>query len=639
MSKPLFNFRSRAWASACTLVLAAALSQCSSKEEEKAQDITAEKEAYYKEKSDFFIFAKPEDLPADLEWVDNSVLPEIGSEQAKKGGIAYAAIDAFPATLRTTGPDANGSFRNYLLDEVTVGLAQPHPNARNKYFPGVAKTWAVDPKTQTVYLRLDPDARWSDGEKVTVDDFFFTFFFYQSPYIKQPWYNNWYGTKYTGIVKYDDYTMAIKVKDNKPDLDAMALGINPVPEHFYKEFGPDFPERYQWRFVPTTGAYVVKDEDIKKGRSIALTRVQDWWAKDKKFFKNRYNYDRVEFQIIADSAKAFDVFKMGALNAANITLPEYWYLKLPDTDPDVQKGYIHKAVFYNDRPRPTYGLWINRARPHLDNRDVRVGINFAANFDLVIEKYFRGDYDRMRTTSDGFGEFTHPTLTARSFSVDKAREHFAKAGFTQSGPDGILVNGQGQRLSFTVSTGYDNFKDMLAILKEEARKCGLELNIEIQDGTTAWRKVQEKNHDIAFSAFGTFVEMYPRYWETWHSVNANKAQTNNLCNFGNPEMDKMIETYDASADAAEMQALAHKMEEMLAEDGCFVPGFVIPFYRSAYWRWVKFPEDFNVMTSESAGEWWLAWIDEELKKETLEARKTGKTFPPEIRVFDQYRRK
>lgn len=627
----------RPLAAACSFLLAMVLGQCSSQEKQAEQDITAEKEAYYKSKPDFFIFATPADLPANLTWIDGSDLPEIGSENAKKGGIAYSAIDAFPATLRTTGPDANGSFRNYLLDEVMIGLAMPHPNVRNKYMPGLAKQWAVDPGKTTVYIKLDPDARWSDGEKVNVDDFFFTFFFYQSAYIKQPWYNNWYGTKYTGIVKYDDETMAIKVKDNRPDLDAMALGINPVPEHFYKEFGADFPERYQWRFVPTTGAYVVQDQDIKKGRSIALTRLQAWWARDKKFYKNRYNYDRVEFQIVADTAKAFEIFKKGDLNAFNVTLADYWYLKLPDSDPDVQKGYIQKSTFYNDRPRPPYGFWINRARPLLDNKDIRVGINYATNFDLVIEKYFRGDYTRMRTNSDGFGEFTNPTLKARPFSVEKAREEFAKAGFTQSGPDGILTNGQGQRLSFTVTTGYDNFKDMLAILKEEARKCGLELNIEVQDTTTAWRKIQEKNHDIAFAAFGTFVEMYPRYWENWHSVNANKPQTNNLCNYGNPEADKLIETYDASSDAGQMKEIAHKLEEMIAEDGCFVPGFVIPFYRSAYWRWIKFPEDFNVMTSETAGEFWLAWIDEEAKKETLEARKTGKTFPPEIKVYDKYR--
>ncbi len=637
MSKPHLTRRliSISLAGICLSVL----SHCSKKEEQAVIDNTEEVLAYYKSKPDFFQFKTMDDLPRDLVWVDNMDLPDIGSPNAKKGGTVFGAIDAFPATLRTVGPDANGSFRNYLLDETTVSLAILHPNVRNKFVPGLAKQWSVDVKNKTVYIKLDPDARWSDGEKVTSDDFVFSFFFHQSSYIQQPWYNNWYGTKYTGIIKYDDHTLAIKVKDGKPDLDAMALGVSPVPQHFYKELGKDYTQRYQWRFIPTTGAYVVKEEDIKKGRSIALTRLKDWWAKDKKYFKNRYNVDRVELQVVNDTTKAFELFKKGELNGFNVTLAEYWYLKLPDTDPDVQKGYINKTVFYNDRPRPTYGLWINTAHPLLDNKDIRTGINYATNFELVIEKLFRGDYMRMRTTSDGYGEFSHPSMRARVFSVDKARESFAKAGFTQSGSDGILVNAQGQRLSFNVSTGYDHFKDMLAILKEEARKCGLELTIEILDGTTAWRKVQEKNHDIAFTAFGTFVEMYPRYWETWHSKNAGKPQTNNLCNLNVPAMDKLIDQYDASDDAELMKRLAHQMEEMIADEACFVPGFVMPFYRSAYWRWVQYPDDFNVMTSETAGEWWMSWIDEDIKRETLEARQSGRTFPPQVRVFDQYKPK
>ena len=36
-------------------------------------------------------------------------------------------------------------------------------------------------------------------------------------------------------------------------------------------------------------------------------------------------------------------------------------------------------------------------------------------------------------------------------------------------------------------------------------------------------------------------------------------------------------------------------------------------------------------------EYFLSWIDTEMKTETLEARKSGKTFPPVIEVYDQYR--
>ena len=98
----------------------------------------------------------------------------------------------------------------------------------------------------------------------------------------------------------------------------------------------------------------------------------------------------------------------------------------------------------------------------------------------------------MQTSSDGYGEFTHPTLLAREFDIDKAQEAFARAGFTKRGPDGVLEDATGQRLSFTFSSGYEQYKDVLTILKEEALKAGLELRLEILDSTAGFKKVQEK---------------------------------------------------------------------------------------------------------------------------------------------------
>jgi microcin C transport system substrate-binding protein len=303
-------------------------------------------------------------------------------------------------------------------------------------------------------------------------------------------------------------------------------------------------------------------------------------------------------------------------------------------------------------PRPTYGLWINSSRPLLDNRDVRIGIHHATNWELVIEKFFRGDAVRMQTTSDGYGDFTHPTLRARTFSVERALESFARAGFTERGPDGVLVNGQGQRLSFTLTTGYEALRDILTILREEARKAGLEFRLEVLDATASWKKVQEKQHDIQFSAFAVSAEMYPRYWETYHSANAYKnaflsdgtpnparevhTQTNNLEMIALPELDRLIEAYDQSSDVQEMKRLAFQMEEILHDYASFVPGFINPFFRVGTWRWVGNPPGFNVKISRSWDEYYLYWIDEEMKRETLEARRSRTTFEPQVRVYDQF---
>ncbi len=108
-----------------------------------------------------------------------------------------------------------------------------------------------------------------------------------------PWYNNFYSTKYTNITKFDDHTISVTLAEAKPDpLMFFEEDLLPKPRHFYKEFGEDYVERYQWNLEPTTGAYTILAGDINKGRSIVQTRLEDWWAKDKKFVRYRFNPDK-----------------------------------------------------------------------------------------------------------------------------------------------------------------------------------------------------------------------------------------------------------------------------------------------------------------------------------------------------------
>ncbi len=626
----------------------------------EAYDNSQDMAEHFANHPDFFRFLTDGDIPKDLNWENGSELSEFSSPEAKKGGTYRGAIQDFPRTLRILGPDANGSFRPYILDYNFMQYAHRHPNFTEVkeggfyFFPGVAKEWALDYDGKQVFVRINPDARWSDGEPITTEDVSFSFYFYQQEYHKQIWYHDWYGPgiNYSHVTVYDDYTFAVGLSERRPNMLNLVLELTPLPRHFFKEYGPDYNERYQWRFVTTSGPYVINDSDIKKGRSITLTRNKDWWAKDLKFWRNRFNYDRMRFEVIRDSSKAFESFLRGDLDTARLNLPEYWYEKLPNDSPLVNQGYIHKYEFFNDKPRPTYGLWINSSRPFLNNRDVRVGINYATNWDMVCEQYFRGDATRMNTTADGYGPFTHPTLKARPFDTDKALAAFAKAGFTKRDADGVLINDQGQRLSFDLTTGYESLKDVLTILREEALKAGLELRVEVLESTAAWKKAQEKKHEILFSAFGVAPEMYPRYKETYYSdrayenpwtedgqVNPDrkpKTQSNNLQLIASKELDKMIEAYDNSEDVDEMIALAYKMEEFLAEDASFVPGFVLPTMKVGAWRWIGFPRDFSVKLADQIREYRLDWLDEDKKKETLEAMKTGKTFEPVVKTIGKY---
>ena len=181
----------------------------------------------------FAFNAMAEKLPTDLNWISNLNEPLFASEDAKQGGILHSYMQSFPQTLRTVGPDSNGAFRPYMLDNAPA-LVSRHPNTL-KFIPGLATSWAYGHDDKTVYFKLDPTAKWSDGEKVMADDYLFTLTYHRSKDIVAPWYNDYYTTEIDNIIKYDDYTIAVKMVEKK-DRDNLMLdagSLQPRPKHFF----------------------------------------------------------------------------------------------------------------------------------------------------------------------------------------------------------------------------------------------------------------------------------------------------------------------------------------------------------------------------------------------------------------------
>ena len=612
---------------------------------------------FYKADSDFFTIKTTADIPGDLKWEDGSNELVFSSPKAKRGGTMSIHTGDWPRTLRFVGPDASGSFRRHILDSNALGLVESHPET-DGYYPSIAKRWAVAKDKRTVYFELDPEARFSDGEPVKVTDFFFHFYFMRSKHLKAPWYNDHYdSSKFNNITIYNTRTFSMTYHKAKPDV-VEKINIRPVPEHHYEELDEDFLKDYQWVFEPTAGPYEVRKENINDGVAITITRVPNWWGSDKKFFKNRFNPDKIRVTVVREPAKVFELFRKGELDWHGMSLPDDWYEKLPNDAPEVVKGYIHKVQFYNDIPRPTWALRINCSKPLLDNRDIRQGLHHAMNWELVNKEIFHGDFERMQTVADGYGGRSNPKVKVREFSVEKAKAAFAKAGFTESGGDGILRNKEGKKLSFTITTGYKRFSSLLTVLKQEALKAGVELNLEILELTAGWKKTDEKDHEIAFGGLNNSVELYPRFWEPYHSDNAYKEEgsskfnangslkddvtlkpnTNNATVTADAELDKLIKQYREAADLDEITRLSHLLIERLHDQAGYIPAWTKPWYRVGYWRWVKWPDAFNAKQSRDWEEYHLHWLDPAAKAKTLEAVKAGKTFKKVVKVHDQYRK-
>lgn len=593
---------------------------------------------------DYLKIGTPAEIPTDLVWETGMEQPEIGDERAKKGGVLRRHILEFPPTIRPIGPNANNSFRGELYDLIDMPLVTYHLETM-KLIPGLAKEWAVSSDKRTIYFRLNPAARYSDGVPVSARDYLITAYIAVSDNIVNPYAKQFYRENIAQIAMYDDATLSISLPEANYFGPLTAGALTPSPAHFYNEYGPDYAERYQWRFPPTTGAYEVLPGDIVKGVSITQTRVRDWWAKDNKYYQYRFNPDKLVSVVVRDESKAFELFRAGELDTFPITRPELWYEK--SEIPPVYEGYIERATFYNRYPRVPFGFYLNVTKPPLDNRDVRVGICYAMNWQKVIDVLFRGDYQRLNSFNDGFIPFSDPTIRARPYSISKAREAFAKAGFTEEGPDGILRKPDGTRLSVSLSyPGISRFDRMFALLREEAKPCGFELRLDGLEPTVAYKKQMQKQHEMAFSAWNTSPPS-PDFHQFLHSTNAfddkgnPKPNTNNTFLWARPDTDRLSEVVRNAATEEELTDAVRKLQNIMHDEAMFIPGYTVDFIRLGYWRWVQWPDSktthFSPPVTYDPHETYVLWIDTEVKEETLAARRAGKVFPEVSKVIADYR--
>jgi microcin C transport system substrate-binding protein len=566
-----------------------------------------------------------EKLPEGIKWITNNTAPLFASPDAKKGGTYRTYMSSFPLTLRHVGPDANGAFANiiYSLDRSLLSI---HSNTE-EILPDIATHWAFGDDNRTMYFKLDPDVRWSDGKPVTADDFVYTLEFMRSKNIIAPFYNNYYTEVLDRVIKYDDYTIAVVSTKPLPELH-LRLTISPTPRHFYGEVPKDFVRRFNWKIAPNTGPYDISV--VKKGKYITLQRKKNWWGENKRYFKNRFNVDKIKYTVIRDLNTIFEYFKNNKIDSFPIVLPNYWHDKAKNMDV-YRNGYVEKVWFYNDSPQPARGFWLNQNLDLFKDPNLRHAFAHAINMEKLLIGILRNDYRRLHNHYTGYGEYTNPLIKAREYSVDKVGQLMKKSGWAR-GSDGIWQKGT-RRFSVKINYSAENHTQRLVVLKEEAKKAGIEMILKRLDGSTAWKLNLEKKHEVAWTGFSTSLR--PKFWEHYHSVNAFKPQTNNFTNTSDPELDKLIEQYRSSLDIAKRVELSRQIQGILFEIGAFVPSYMVGYTREAFWRWWKFPEvpgtkHSDVLFDELGSG--LFWLDQTVKDQTLEAMKNKNTFEPVTRI-------
>ncbi len=191
----------------------------------------------------------------------------------KKGGSYTEAIVGSPSLVNPLFALANPTDLD-LTRLVYAGILRKDTDGN--VVPDLAERFTVSTDQKTYTIRLKPNARWHDGERVTADDVVFTIERIQNPEMKSPLAQSFHGVT---VTKIDDATIQITLKEVfAPFIETLTTGI--LPKHLWYDVPTTTASLAEYNLKPVGAgpfrfASFIKD---KKGvlKSYTLERFDDY---------------------------------------------------------------------------------------------------------------------------------------------------------------------------------------------------------------------------------------------------------------------------------------------------------------------------------------------------------------------------
>lgn len=405
--------------------------------------------------------------------------------------------------------------------------------------PDLAKEWKISEDGLTYTFYLEEGVKWHDGVPFTSKDVKWTIEAIQKN--KGRMYN-----EYSAIESIDcpnDHTVVFHL--SRPDAALLSFlswyACFMMPEHIYA--GTDWTTNPANQSPIGTGPF--KFVSWKPGQSIELAANED-------YFKGAPAVKKLVFRIIPDTSTALQAFKNGEVDIMGAAPP---YSEIANLQKDAKA-----TVLMKDYPSRYY-LGFNFARPELQDHRVREAIAMAVDRTEILQKAFQS------IGAEAWGFYTPRIAWAfndqdRAPALDVAR---ANALLDEAGlkPD---ANGTRLKLDFVHFTSAQ-VADTAAILKEQLKKIGVELNI-IQLEMSAWtpRIRKEMNFDLTMTNGFHGPDPHNLYGRI-----ATDGGNRVTGTYSNPELDQVLLDAVKESDQTKRGELYKKAQKIMSEDLPIVP--------------------------------------------------------------------
>ncbi len=259
-------------------------------------------------------------------------------------------------------------------------------------YPLLAEKISIDPDRKWVEFTLNPKAKWSDGEPVTVDDVLFTYDILTEK--GRPPYNNRV-SRIEKIEKTGDRSVRFIFNDKSDrEFPMLIASITPVlPKHAIdrETFGNS-----SLKPPVGSGPYIVSD--VQPGQRIIYKRNPDYWGKDLPTQTGLNNFDTLSIEYYRNETSLFESFKKGLLDVFIEANPTRWE-KLYDFPAVMQGNVVRTALKRHARQHA--GLRIQHAATDFCRPSGAPGSRFAVRFRMGQPQSFADQYRRTQSFWEG----------------------------------------------------------------------------------------------------------------------------------------------------------------------------------------------------------------------------------------------
>ncbi|MBZ9558192.1 peptide ABC transporter substrate-binding protein [Halomonas coralii] len=454
-----------------------------------------------------------------------------------------------------TSQVSGGVWESDILMDVYEGLVKE--SAEGEILPGMATDWEIsdDGKTYTFHLR--DDAKWSDGEPVTAEDFVFGWQHLLDPKSASKYAYNLYPIENAeavntgkqpldalGVESLDDgHTLRVSLERPTPYFIQLLTHYTayPQPKHTVDQYGKDWTDM---EHIVTNGAFHPV-EWVSQSR-ITAEKNPEYYDAD------TVSLDKVNYFTTEDRNAGISRFRAGELDILR-EYPSSRYQWLKNNLPEATHMGPYLGNYY-------YVFNQREGKPTADPK-VREALNLAIRREVLAKQIMAGTFlPAYAFVPPGVNHYQHETVPFKGESMDermaKAQSLMKEAGY---GPDHPL------RLTLRYNSS-DEHKKIAIAVAAMWKPLGVEVQMQQSEATVHYQALQEGDFDVARAAWVADYNDAENFLNLLHS-----GVGNNYGAYDDAQFDQLMDKAAVTLDEDEREALMQQAEQTALDDNAVAP--------------------------------------------------------------------